>query len=37
MGFASTPTKLPLATFARILGIHPLHFQQIAYVPAKRS
>lgn len=30
MGIQGTPTKLPLATFARNLGMHPLHFQQVA-------
>lgn len=30
MGIQETPTKLPLATFARLLGMHPLHFQQVA-------
>lgn len=29
MAVASTPTKLPLATFARILGMDPLHFEQV--------
>lgn len=29
MSVASTVTKLPLATFARIFGMHPLHFEQV--------
>lgn len=29
MARASTPTKLPLDTFARIFGMHPLHFNQV--------
>lgn len=29
MAVASTVTKLPLDTFARVLGIHPLHFNQV--------
>lgn len=32
MSRASTPTKLPLAVFARVFGMHPLHFEQV-YVP----
>lgn len=37
MGIATTPTKLPLATWAKILGLHPLHFEQVAYTPDSRS
>lgn len=37
MAIASVPTKLPLATFARILGIHPLHFEGVAYTPTDRT
>lgn len=37
MAIASTPTKLPLWRWARIVGIHPLHFAQIAYTPNYRS
>lgn len=37
MAYGGVPTKLPLATFARILGIHPLHFEQVAYTPTDRS
>lgn len=37
MGIASIPTKLPLATFAQIAGIHPLHFEQIEFTPDGRS
>lgn len=37
MAVASTPTKLPLATFARILGLHPLHFEGIQFTPNDRS
>lgn len=37
MSIASVPTKLPLATFAKILGIHPLHFEGIAFTPTDRS
>lgn len=33
----SIPTKLPLATFAKILGIHPLHFEGVNYTPDDRS
>ena len=29
MSRASTRTKLPLATWAKIMGIHPLHFEQV--------
>lgn len=29
MAVASTKTKLPLSTWARIMGIHPLHFNQV--------
>lgn len=29
MARASTPTKLPLDTWARIFGLHPLHFNQV--------
>lgn len=29
MARASTITKLPLDTFARIIGLHPLHFNQV--------
>lgn len=29
MSRAETITKLPLATFAKILGLHPLHFEQV--------
>lgn len=37
MGIASTPTKLPLATFAKIAGFHPLHFEQIEFTPEGES
>lgn len=33
MARASTPTKLPLATFAKYMGFHPLHFEQVVYGP----
>ena len=29
---ASTPTKLSLLDWAKIIGIHPLHFAQVAYI-----
>ncbi len=29
MARASTPTKLPLDTWAKIMGIHPMHFNQV--------
>jgi hypothetical protein len=29
VAIASTPTKLPLSTFAKNLGMHPLHFEQV--------
>lgn len=29
MSRVSTPTKLPLATWARLMGLHPLHFEQV--------
>lgn len=29
MAIASTKTKLPLATWAKIMGIHPAHFEQV--------
>lgn len=32
--YASTPTKLPLATWARLIGVHPLHFAQVSFTPA---
>jgi hypothetical protein len=32
--YASTPTKLPLATFARLLGLNPLHIAQVYFKPA---
>lgn len=28
-------TKLPLARWARLAGIHPLHFEQVAYTPSR--
>lgn len=31
--YASTPTKLPLATFARLLGLNPLHIAQVYFKP----
>lgn len=31
MARASTPTKLPLDTFAKYMGFHPLHFNQIVF------
>lgn len=31
MAHASTKTKLPLATFAKIVGINPLHFSQVFF------
>lgn len=31
--YATTPTKLPLATFAQILGMNPLHFAQVYFKP----
>lgn len=37
MSVASTPTKLPLATFAKILGMHPLHFEGVQFTPEDRS
>lgn len=37
MAIASTPTKLPLATWAKILGLHPLHFEGIAFTPENRG
>ena len=37
MAISSVRTKLPLATWAKILGIHPLHFEQVAYTPERRS
>lgn len=37
MAIASQPTKLPLATWAKILGVHPLHFEQVSYTPTDRS
>lgn len=37
MAIASTPTKLPLARWAKILGMHPLHFEQVAYTKPGRS
>lgn len=33
---ASTVTKLSLYDFAKIVGIHPLHFAQVAFTPADR-
>lgn len=32
--YAATPTKLPLATWARLMGVHPLHFAQVSFTPA---
>ncbi len=32
--YASTITKLPLATWARLLGVNPLHFAQVSFTPA---
>lgn len=37
MSIGSVPTKLPLATFAKILGLHPLHFEGIEFTPDSRS
>lgn len=37
MAIASTVTKLPLARWAKILGMHPLHFEQVAYTKPGRS
>lgn len=37
MGTATTPTKLSLARFAQIIGIHPLHFEGVAFTPTNRS
>lgn len=31
MAVASTYTKLPLDTFARLMGMHPLHFNQVVF------
>lgn len=31
MAVARTVTKLPLDTFARLMGMHPLHFNQVVY------
>jgi len=32
--YAQTLTKLPLATWARLMGVHPLHFAQVSFTPA---
>lgn len=37
VAISSVRTKLPLATWAKILGIHPLHFEQVAFTPGNRS
>lgn len=37
MGTAKIATKLSLAEFARIVGIHPLHFEGVSYTPSNRS
>lgn len=37
MAVTSTVTKLPLATWARIVGIHPLHFAGISFTPDHRN
>lgn len=37
MSIAETVTKLPLATWAKILGIHPLHFEGVAFTPNSRQ
>lgn len=37
MAIATTPTKLPLATWAKILGMHPLHFEGVAFTPKNRG
>lgn len=37
MAIASVPTKLSLDRWASILGIHPLHFNQVTYTPTDRS
>lgn len=31
MAVASIATKLPLATFAKLMGMHPLHFEQVVF------
>lgn len=31
--YADAPTKLPLADFARFMGMHPLHFAQVTFQP----
>lgn len=30
MAVASTKTKLPLTTWAKLMGVHPLHFEQVS-------
>src|ERR1044072_5029545 len=30
MAVASIPTKLPLTTWAKLMGVHPLHFEQVS-------
>lgn len=37
MSISTVKTKLPLTTWARILGIHPLHFEQVSFTPGNRS
>lgn len=35
--YAETPTKLNLATWCRLAGMHPLHFAGIQFTPTNRS
>lgn len=37
MAYARTLTRLPLAEWARLIGIHPAHFEGIEYTPNGRS
>lgn len=37
MTYASTITKLDLNTWAKIIGLHPLHFNQVAFTPSDQS